>query len=82
MAHSSHANQIERDIVIRELAFPVMDEASIHGQHYGLTKRELFAAMAMQGLLSDTLKMGATHGDVAQESVLAADALIAALEEE
>ena len=27
-------------------AMPVMNESEIHGQHYGLTKREHFAAMA------------------------------------
>lgn len=51
----------------------------------GLTKRELFAAMAMQGLLAhpsckDLGKYEHVARCVAQESLDAADALIAALE--
>ena len=51
----------------------------------GLTKRELFAAMAMQGLLSHPKCRDVGYGDgtdgiVAIESVMMADALIAALE--
>ena len=38
-------------------AMPVMDESDIHGQHYGLTKREHFAAMAMQGIVSNSQLM-------------------------
>jgi hypothetical protein len=49
----------------------------------GLTKRELFAAIAMQGLLSnadpDTNAWGAE--EAAKYSVTQADALLAALEE-
>lgn len=33
-------------------AFPVMDEAPEHGQHYGISARDYFAAKAMQGFLS------------------------------
>lgn len=50
----------------------------------GLTKRELFAAMAMQGLLSnpEVHKAGGyTRADLAAESVMQADALIEALNE-
>lgn len=56
---------------------------------YGLTKREYFAAMAMQGLLSceaknTTLFDGSMHlpPEYAAAAVLAADALIVALNKE
>jgi len=47
----------------------------------GLTKREYFAAMAMQGIISTT-NMGFNHlkdGRIAKEAVILADALINAL---
>lgn len=50
------------------------------GNYDGLTKRELFAAMAMQGILSegDWTNMQS----VAHDAVIAADALITALNKE
>lgn len=42
-------------------AMPVMDEVESYGQHYGLTKREHFAALSMQALLS---KHGGHEGDM------------------
>lgn len=61
-----------------EPASPVAQVTSPNGDieshaHYGLTKRELFAAMAMQGLLAD-YRTG--RADLA---VKEADALLAAL---
>lgn len=47
----------------------------------GLTKREHFAALAMQGLLSDP-NLTCAYRDFARDAVVAADALIAALNEE
>lgn len=44
----------------------------------GLTKRELFAAMAMQGQLGDNSRNG-TPAEYADWSVKLADALLAAL---
>jgi hypothetical protein len=44
----------------------------------GLTKREYFAAMAMQALLSDP-NISTTYSHYAENAVQAADALIAAL---
>ncbi|AHK11809.1 hypothetical protein S349_19 [Shewanella sp. phage 3/49] len=60
-------------------SMPVMDESDIHGQHYGLTKREHFAAMAMQGLCSHS---GDYHlaEDIAYDAVMYADALLKELE--
>jgi hypothetical protein len=51
---------------------------------YGLTKRELFAAMAMQGLLaSDPAYDGSDpHGVIAIGAVACADALLAELARE
>lgn len=48
----------------------------------GLTKRELFAAMAMQGLLTSSYVQEVTKVDVAEAAVLNADALIQALKDE
>lgn len=46
----------------------------------GLTKREYFAAMAMQGILSDASNgIAPNWGRLAQDSLCAADALIKAL---
>lgn len=59
----------------------------------GLTKRELFAAMAMQGMLSNpggpvqansmsgwNSTVNCTHGDVAHEAIKFADDLLSELE--
>lgn len=48
----------------------------------GLTKREFFAAMAMQGFCAVTWTKDYDHDEVASWSVEAADALIAALNKE
>jgi len=50
-------------------------------QHFGLTKREYFAAMAMQGYCGGefTGQSGKPHEDMAEWSVEMADALIEAL---
>jgi len=60
-----------------ELANPVKylggEEFFILG---GLTKRELIAAMAMQGLMSSRNLQGVAFETVAQISTMAADALI------
>lgn len=64
---------------------------SIHNSEQGpldgLTKREYFAAMALQGILANTYKMGNNGHDiyavnnisVAKQAVLFADSLIEAL---
>ncbi len=46
-----------------------------YNPEFGLTKRELFAAMAMQGLLSNNTQEGYWH-EFAKRAVDAADALI------
>ena len=61
-------------------------------EHSGLTKREYFAAMAMQGLCSDSAVIKAIHEEaknrdtmpeqiISASSIRVADALLAALEE-
>lgn len=52
-------------------------------EQIGLTKREVFAAMAMQGLLAnaDEVMGHLTERDVAEVAVRNADALLAALED-
>ena len=60
------------------------DEAGqvLHGQlFHGLTEREHFAAMAMQGFCANKGSNGRNDSDVAMLAVNAADALLKALEE-
>lgn len=51
-------------------------------RHMGMTKRELFAAMAMQGMLAKTDMTGSSPNCFAAEALDHADALIAALNAE
>jgi hypothetical protein len=61
-----------------ETAFPVTSDSYGVSNRCGLTKRELFAAMAMQGRISF---VGAGEYELCAEYAVAhADALIAALE--
>ena len=59
---------------------PVMDECEKIGQHYGLTKREHFAAMAMQGYLANSLIIDSCTNVsvdyIASSSIEFADALL------
>jgi len=57
-----------------EPAIPVMDDGG-YGQHYGLTKREYFAGLAMQGLLAN-----GDYEGVESAAVVKADALLKELE--
>ena len=59
-------------------AFP-SDETDFEGREYGLTKREYFAAMAMQALVSNH-SINTSHCTLAREAVSAADALLEELE--
>lgn len=47
--------------------------------YYGLTKRELFAAMALQGMQSENPTLGLRPEILAEQAVEMADALIKAL---
>lgn len=67
-----------------EPASPVAQVTSPNGDieshaHYGLTKRELFAAMAMQGLCANQHAWEVPIEKVAEFSVQQADALLAEL---
>lgn len=54
-----------------------------HADFYGLTKREYFAGLAMQGLIARTANMSMPDfGKVADYSAAMADALLAELEKE
>ena len=66
-------------------AFP-MPDGEYSTSEYGLTKREYFAGLAMQGMAVDNPKILqadylAYWAGIARTSVVAADALIAALNE-
>ena len=60
-----------------ELAFPLVGREDYNA---GLTKREWFAGLAMQGMLSDPKQAGSSD-EIAHYAVYAADALIKELEE-
>ena len=66
-----------------DLAYPTFDDKGICPDSYsgGLTKREYFAGMAMQGYCGGefTGQSGMPHKDMAEWSVEMADALIEAL---
>jgi hypothetical protein len=59
-------------------AFPVVVNENTDYFHGGLSKREYFAAMAMQGLLTESQVLD-NHDKFAKFAVQAADALIAEL---
>jgi len=67
-----------------QFAYPCPDDA--YDEYLGLTKRELFAAMAMQSILSNSYSSGvsqqlseASPSQIATWPVFQADALIEAL---
>ena len=69
-----------------ELAFPHIELDSHTGlprnQHYGLTKRELFSAMVLQGCCADFKFNNRSSEDMAKIAVSYADALINELNKE
>ena len=67
---------------------PAMPHDIVFGKGYplnydptGLTKREHFAGLAMQGIMANDQKY-LTWSDLAKDSVAAADALLKALEQD
>ncbi len=71
-----HKDRIE---LINESAYPfsIEIESGCTYNYYGLTKRELFAAMAMQGLFScGEHRYGSSPEGLSQYAVSIADALI------
>ena len=66
-----------------ESAFPELQEVPQFNSHsYGLTKREYFATMAMQGILSSDINSNLSIGTVTEYAVRQADSLIKALNNE
>jgi hypothetical protein len=69
-----------------DAAYPYAElnyDGSVYYQHPGLTKREYFAAMAMQGLLSNLTEIeGFREHEIEEFAVMRADALIAELNKE
>ena len=65
----------------KELVYPVTieDNGNPSVTHFGLFKREYFAAVAMQGLLACP-DIAASREAIAEESVKQADELVKALE--
>lgn len=63
-------------------AYPVINAHGAPEDYPGLTKRELIAAMAMQGLCSSEQYASATSELIAAHSVEISDALLAELSKE
>ena len=73
-----------------EPAFPSGTEEngiSLHAKHEGLTKREYFVAMAMQGFCANSFYVDNVQGHhkkmavhIAEDAIMCADALIKELE--
>lgn len=55
------------------------DGGFLSSTHYGLTKREVFAMAAMQGLLTNDRWTGDSHESLAKSAILYADALLTEL---
>ena len=68
--------------IVRDSAFPVawQNPNGSTDIYLGITRRELFAAMAMQGMLSGPDQSKSSNRHIAEYSTDMADALIAELE--
>lgn len=64
-------------ITIMDMAFPAMSAIGHSDFAPGLTKREFFAAMAMQGFCTEGV--GGKYQRIAEDAVEIADALLAVL---
>jgi hypothetical protein len=72
-------DQLEKAAAYSVFPFAVEGPNGTFHSH-GITKRELFAAMAMQGMLANSRDHAtSTYADIAGGSVTQADALLAAL---
>ena len=61
---------------------PAFSEILHHGNHVGLTKREHFAVMAMNGMIGAIWPSNDDAAEIAIRSTMMADALIEALNKE
>ena len=59
--------------------YPITDKDIPGRPCFGLTKREYFAGLAMQGMLADT-RLSGPHHECGEQAVKFADALLEALE--
>lgn len=64
-----------------QLAHSFNHTANTEGNFNGLTKREYFAAMAMQGFIANHLTVGNSAVEISEMAVLHADCLITQLNE-
>ena len=85
MTHEKKEETVKKlSNVLHDSIFPVhvdINNLKDHLIYKGLTKREYFAAMAMQGILANSSDglVGWNYRIICENSVIAADALIAAL---
>ena len=79
---SSHTRKLAAECMSNDMAFPVLDLQQTPNGTYqlGLTKREHFAALAMQGAIAGGGLRGPT--DIASFALQCADKLIDALTDE
>lgn len=64
------------------MPIPPDNNGQVEGHPYpGLTKREMFAMHAMQGLLSNSTEWAEVHYELSRKAVDIADVLLAQLEE-
>jgi hypothetical protein len=63
----------------QQSAFPILDETS--KEQMGLTKREYFAGLAMQGIMASDSPLRRDRHDVAKRAIEVADELLKKLEE-
>ncbi len=69
--------------IIKESVYPFVTHGGIHDHQCfapGITKREYYAALAMQGMSANPVFDNAEPETIAKCAVIQADALIAALE--
>lgn len=62
-----------------KLAFPLQSDGHTHGSEPGMTLREWYAGLAMQGILACDRHKMEHAGIAAEDAAAAADALIAEL---
>jgi hypothetical protein len=64
---------------MKESVSPIITGSRVHDE--GMTKRELFAAMILQGMYANPEKVTHNRFHAAQDAVMQADALLTSLED-
>jgi hypothetical protein len=72
---NAHANLVPEEMPVEWVSRIISQTQAANG----LTKREFFAALAMQGMIAGSQGLRITVSEFAKQSVLLADALIAEL---